>query len=81
MVNYTKIIGILLILLSYVMFIFFSYWIVLSKFQNSTNVANNDILTFLQNDRHFCLIFPIIVPLSFIFLYFRYIHYNIFKRA
>ena len=81
MVNSTQIFGMFFVLLSYMIFILFSYWIVISKIQSDDTKSNYQILNLLKSDKHYCLVLPLLIPFSIIVFYNRYIHYNIFRRV
>lgn len=71
-----RLLGILFILLSIILFFFFSYWMIFSKFQEDEYSLN----LIMKYDKHYCVAIPIIIPVGIIVVYNRYVHYNVFRR-
>jgi hypothetical protein len=88
-ITYTRkishiLLGILLIFFSFVIFITFSILIITSKINPDSiesNFSSNSILNFLIHDKHYCLAIPILIPVTFIYLYFRWSSFNYFKYS
>jgi hypothetical protein len=71
--NYlNKVIGIILLTIGFLFFIFFTFWIIISKLANpKTKTENNNFTKFLIEDKHYCLALPLLIPVTFIIFYFR----------
>jgi hypothetical protein len=76
---YNILFGILMIFISLFLFVTFTIWIVISKTLHLE--SENIIVRFLQSDKHYCLAIPIIIPISFIFLYLKWTALNYFKYS
>jgi len=85
--NYKNIIiGILLILTSTFIFVFFSVWIIFAKVApyKENNYESNFwkcLIEFLINDKTYCLAIPLILPITIILFYFRWIAFRYFKHS
>lgn len=72
--------GIFLIILACSIFVLFSFWIIISKlYPDKLLNHKNQIINFFVEDKYYCLIIPILVPTTFIFLYLRWTAFNYFK--
>ena len=74
---YNVLTGIILIFFALFIFVIFTIWIIIIKFESIE--TDNPLILFLIKDKHYCLAIPIIVPLSFIFFYLRWTAFNYFK--
>jgi hypothetical protein len=74
-----KLIGFSLILFSLFIFVFFTIWILISKLKSLDREEDSAILNFIIWDKHYCLALPLLIPVSFIVLYLRWISFNYFK--
>ena len=71
-------IGVLLILIALVIFVFFTIWIVISKLEIYEKTSSQ-IVNFIIEDKHYCLAIPLLLPVTFITFYLRWISFNYFK--
>ena len=80
-----KIIGVLLIISGFFIFVTFTIWIIISKFidikQININNTPSHYLDFIASDIHYCLAIPIIIPLTFVVFYFKWVALNYFKQC
>lgn len=82
-----KIIGFVLIMLSFFIFLLFTIWIILAKLINTDDIMKNlnidheltrSIINFFKNDQVYCLFFPLLFPILVIFSYGRWTAFNYF---
>jgi hypothetical protein len=83
-----KIIGQILIILGFLIFVIFTIWIILAKLINTDEIIKNlngnsefikSILNFFKNDRIYCLFLPILFPILVIVSYSRWTAFNYFR--
>jgi hypothetical protein len=75
--NKNKVIGLSLILIAFILYIFFTMWIIVSK------ITDYDIpmLNFMKEDYYYCLAIPIIFPVTFLIGFFKWFAYAYFRRC
>jgi len=73
-----KLIGVLLILVALIVFVLYTIWIVISKVQKF-DTQEHGLTNFIIKDRHYCLAIPLLIPVTFIVFYLRWISFNYFK--
>jgi hypothetical protein len=71
--------GLILIVLACCIFVLFSFWLIISKLYQEKLNKENQIIKFLIEDKYYCLIIPILIPTTFIFLYLRWTAFSYFK--
>lgn len=71
--------GAVLIILACCIFVLFSLWLIILKLYQEKLNTENQIIKFLIEDKYYCLIIPILIPTTFIFLYLKWTAFNYFK--
>jgi hypothetical protein len=74
------ILGISLILIALLIFITFSIWIIISKLSPPAD-NSNIIIKFIAEDKHYCLAIPILIPITIIVAYMRWVSFSYFKNS
>lgn len=75
--KYNVLTGITLILTALFIFVTFTIWIIVLKFHDDK--TQNPVISFFKYDEFYCLVVPILVPISIIFFYLRWTAFNYFK--
>ena len=73
-----KLIGVLLILVALIVFVLATIWIVISKVQKF-DTQEYGLINFIIKDRHYGIAIPLLIPVTFIVFYLRWISFNYFK--
>ena len=68
-----KILGVVLILFSLVLFILFTVWIIIAKLYPTES--------FLSFDKTYCIAIPLLFPMTFLTAYLRWTAFNYFKHC
>lgn len=76
-----KLIGVVLILIALFIFIFSTIWVLISKMKSFNQQENSAIINFIIEDRHYCIALPLLIPISLLVFYFRWMFYNYFKYS
>ncbi len=81
-----QIVGLFLTLLSFLIFIIFTVWMILSKIIKFDEYKYNSefakmIIEFMINDKSYCMLFPSMLILSILVFYAKWIAYRYFKHC
>jgi hypothetical protein len=68
-----KILGVVFILLSLILFLSFTVWIIIAKLYPTDN--------FLTLDKTYCIAIPLLFPMTFLTAYMKWTAFNYFKHC